>query len=191
MGRVCAPPPDMFMVVAFWRFPSKNVFHGLSSDRVTRRFMWAFIKRTSVLSANHLVNMPASICILIQNGTGKIRIFAGFFPQPGLSRLSGLPGPTKANLTCLFIFPPVAKNVGICCLCTKIMYNRTHIFLLFFWSYVCVCSGLICWHYCHEVGGIVFAFWAWLLWLTSADWQRISLPFCLVSFRCGPIFAFA
>jgi len=59
-GDVCM----WIWLTCLWWLPSEDfpkiVFHGISG-RVTRRFMWAFIKRTSVPAANHLVNM-AKFC---------------------------------------------------------------------------------------------------------------------------------
>jgi len=122
-------------------FP-KIVFHGISG-RVTRRFMWAFIKRTSVPAANHLVNM-AKFCRRVfafsfkmgQYMWGKFAYSLGSFPQPGLS------GPPRANLTCLFILT-LANFSSCCCLYTKIIYILST-YLHFFRFRACGLDGCLC-----------------------------------------------
>lgn len=195
---------DMFMVGG--GAPPKIAFHGISGQ-VTRRFMWAFIKRTSVLAANHLVNVASTHTTvpchshdifaysfkmepLLEIGIWEYPLF---FPPPAPPHgCSTANTATKDKLDfCLFIF--ILANFCICCcLCHKnnnkpppfffVVYTHTHPHAVTHTRH----SGLIFWHYCREVVGILFAFGPWLLWLTSADWQRIScflfaLLFCLTA----------
>lgn len=113
-----------------------------------------------------------------------------FFP-PSPPPPHGCTTATKDKLDfCLFIF--ILANFCICCVVsvTKIIIYHPPFFRCVYTHTATHThtrhSGLIFWHYCREVVGILFAFGPWLLWLTFADWQRIScflfaLLFCLTA----------
>jgi len=126
--------------------------------------MWAFIKRTSVPAANHLVNM-AKFCRRVfafsfkmgQHMGGEIRIFFRFFPSARVVRA------TEGKLD-LFVYPyPGQLQQLLLSLHKNNIHPSPHIYTfsgfgIVGWVFLCVCSGLICWHYYREVGGILFAF---------------------------------